>query len=117
MACLTSGITIQQLIEQHIETISLQQWYTHVSSSSMCATYRLFKKQLHFEKYLLMSNNSNRISLTKFKCSDGKMPVPNQVYLYDTDKCILRDLNVVPLLTHLSIFYILKTISMVVLLA
>ena len=42
-----------------------------------------------------MSNNSNRMSLTKFRCSNSKMLVHNQIYLYDTDKYILCDLNVV----------------------
>ena len=42
-----------------------------------------------------MSNNSNRISLTKFRYSNSKMPVHNQIYLYDTGKCTLCDLNVV----------------------
>ena len=87
--------TCKKIIHKQIEDIALQQWYTSVSSSSMCATYRLFKKQLNFEKYLLMSNNSNRISLTKFRCSNSKMPVHNQIYMFDTDKCTLCDLNVV----------------------
>ena len=60
----------------------------------MRATYILFKKQFNFEKYHLMSNNSNRISLTKSRCSNSKMPVHNKIFLYDTDKCTLCDLLV-----------------------
>ena len=78
-------------------TLSLsQQWYTNVSASSMWATYYgLFKNQLNFEKYLLMSNNSNRISLTQFRCSNSKMTIYNQIYLHDIDKCTLCDRNLV----------------------
>ena len=42
-----------------------------------------------------MSNNSNIILLTKCICFNSKLPVHNQVYLYDTDKCTLCDLNLV----------------------
>ena len=42
--------TCKKIIHKQIEDIALQQWYTNVSSSSMCATYRLFKKQLNVEK-------------------------------------------------------------------
>ena len=42
-----------------------------------------------------MSNNSNRIALTKCRCSNSKMPVHNQIYMYDTDMCTLCDLNLV----------------------
>ena len=55
----------------------------------------LFKKQCNFEKYLLMSNNLNRISLTKLRCSNSKIPVHIQIYLYATDRCTSCDLNLV----------------------
>ena len=82
------------LIHKRIEDISLQQWFTDIASSSMCIYYRLFKKQFGFENYLLSYNYKDRISLTKFRCANIRLPVYNQIYMYDTDKCILCDCNV-----------------------
>ena len=43
----------KQLIHTRIEEVALHNWYTDISTSSMCTMYRLFKKQLNFEYYLL----------------------------------------------------------------
>ena len=83
----------KQIIQKRIEDIALHKWFSEVSTSSMCSTYRLFKKELNFEGYLMNPNYKNRISLTKFRCSNTKMPVYNQIYLYDTDICNLCSLG------------------------
>jgi len=56
--------------------------------------YRIFKKQLCFEKYLLNVNYRERIALTKFRCCNSKLPVYNQIYMYDTDLCTLCNMKV-----------------------
>ena len=76
-----------------MEDIALQQWYADISNSSMCVLYKLFKKNLNFEKYLLCCNNRDRISLTKFRCSNSKLPVYNRIYMYDSDLCTLCNLQ------------------------
>ena len=38
---------------KRIEDIALQKWYTDISISPMCTLYRLFKKHLNFEKYII----------------------------------------------------------------
>ena len=83
----------QKVIHRKIEDIALQHWYTDISNSSMCVLYKLFKQTLHFEKYLLSSNNRDRISLTKFRCSNSKLPVYNHIYMYDSDLCTLCNLH------------------------
>ena len=65
-----------------------------VTTSSMCRMYKLFNKQLNFEDYLLSCNNRERISLTKYRCANSKIPVYNQIYMYETELCTLCDLNV-----------------------
>ena len=84
----------KQLIHTRIEEVALHNWYTDISTSSMCTMYRLFKKQLNFEDYLLSCNNRERISLTKYRCANSKIPVYNQIYMYETELCTLCDLNV-----------------------
>ena len=84
----------KQLIHTRIEEVALHNWYTDISTSSMCTMYRLFKKQLNFEDYLLSCNNRERISLAKYRCANSKIPVYNQIYMYETELGTLCDLNV-----------------------
>ena len=51
----------KQLIHTRIEEVALHNWYTYISTSSMCTMYRLFKKHLNFEDYLLSCNYRERI--------------------------------------------------------
>ena len=84
----------KQLIHRRIEEVALHNWYIYVSTSSMCTMYRLFKKQLNFEDYLLSCNNREQILLTKYRCANSKIPVCNQIYMYETESCTLCDFNV-----------------------
>ena len=59
----------KSIIHKRIEDMAHQKWYIDLSNSSMCITYKLFKTQLHFEKYLLNPNYKDRINLTKLRCS------------------------------------------------
>ena len=82
------------IIHRRIEDIALQKWNTDISTSSMCRMYRLFKKQLDFENYLLYSNCRDRISLSKIRCANSKLPIYKHIYMYDSDVCTLCNLNV-----------------------
>ena len=84
----------KQLIHTRIKEIALHNWYTDISTSSMCTMYRLFKKQFNFEDYLLSCNYREQISQTKYRCANSKIPVYNQIYMYETELCTLCDLNV-----------------------
>ena len=95
MWCDQQVINTQQcklIIHKRIEDIALHKWYTDISTSSMCVLYRTFKKQLDFEKYLLNSNYSERISLSKLRCANIKLPVYSDIFMYDTNLCTLCDL-------------------------
>ena len=72
----------------------MQKQNIDISTSSMCGMYRLFKKQLNFENYLLHSNYRDIISLSKLRCANSKFPINIHVYAYDSDVCILCNLNV-----------------------
>ena len=82
------------IIHQRIEDIALQKWNTDISTSSMCKMYRIFKKQLDFENYLLHSNYRDRISLSKLRCANSKLPIYKHIYSHDSDVCTLCNLNV-----------------------
>ena len=69
------------------------QIYIDLSNSYMCITCKLFKTQLQFEKHLLNSNCKDIINLTKLRCSNSKLHIYNTIYLYDTQKCTLCNLD------------------------
>ena len=83
----------KQLIHTIIKWVASHNWYTYISTSSMCIMYRLFKKQLDFEEYVLSCNYRERISLKKYRCANSKIPVYNQIYMYATELCTLCDPN------------------------
>ena len=60
----------------------------------MCKMYRIFFKQLYFENYLLHSNYRDRISLSKLRCANSKLPIYKHIYSHDSDVCTLCNLNV-----------------------
>ena len=82
------------IIHQRIEDIALQKWNTDISTLSMCKMYRIFKKQLDFENYLLHSNYRDRISLSKLRCANSKLPIYKHIYSHDSDVCTLCNLSV-----------------------
>ena len=57
------------------EEVAFHNWYTYISTSSMYRIYRLFKKKLNFEDFLLSCNNRERISLTKYRCANSKSTI------------------------------------------
>ena len=84
----------KQLIHTRIEEVSLHNWYTYISTSSMCTMYTLFNKQFNFEDYLLSCTYRELISLTTYRCANSNIPVYNQIYIYETKLCTLCDLNI-----------------------
>ena len=84
----------KQILHNRIADIALQNWYTEVFTSSMCTIYRRFKKQLDFENYLMSANTRERISMTKYRCANSRIPVYSQIYMYDTEACTLCNLKV-----------------------
>lgn len=52
-----------------------QTWLMNVNASSKCTNYRTFKDELKFEDYLDELPRNLAISLTKFRCSNHRLPV------------------------------------------
>ena len=83
----------KNIIFRRIDDIALNRWYTYLSVSSLCTLYRQFKQKLCFEKYLLIPNSRERILLTKYRCTNSKLPIYKHIYFYDSDICTLCNLN------------------------
>ena len=71
----------------------MNRWYTDLSVSSSCTLYRQFKQKHCFEKYSHMHNYKERISLTKYRCTNSKLPVYKAHLVYDSNICTLCNLN------------------------
>jgi hypothetical protein len=61
-------------LSRRIKDMDLQNWLNDVNNNSVCYNYKIFKINHSFEKYLCQLDYSNRIALTKFRCSNVKMP-------------------------------------------
>ena len=55
--------------------ISKQEWSAEVHASGQCRDYRLIKKDLKMEHYLLKLDKRDRINLCKFRCGNSRLPV------------------------------------------
>ena len=92
--CTLDNSTCKNIIFRRIDDIiAMNRWYTDLSVSSLCTFYRQFKQKLCYKKYLLMPNSRGRISLTKYRCTNSKLPIYKHIYLYDSDICTLCNLN------------------------
>ena len=70
--CTLDNSTCKNIIFRRIDDIALNRWYTDLSVLFLCTFYRQFKQKLCFENYLLMPNSRERISSTKYRCTNGK---------------------------------------------
>ena len=58
----------------------------------ICTEYLFLK--LDFENNFLHLNCSDRITLSKFRCANSKLPIYKNIYILDSDVCTLCNLNV-----------------------
>ena len=62
--CTLDNSTCKNINFIRIDDVALNRWYTDLSVSVLCTLYGQFKQKQCFEKYLLMPNSRERISLT-----------------------------------------------------
>ena len=58
----------------------VEQWKQNVFNSEKCFNYRLFKKELVLERYLLLLPPALRIPLTRFRVVNHKLPIEKGRY-------------------------------------
>lgn len=79
----------KKMIHQRIEDLEIQKWYTSISTSPMCEMYNQMKSVFGFENYLLMHDHKGRITLSRFRCRNTKLPIKTTAYLVTSDMCSL----------------------------
>ena len=68
-------------IQLRLQDMARQDWSSEVHRNSLCTNYRLIKDTLELEQPLLTLNFQDRVSLTKFRCSNHNLPVSNNRFL------------------------------------
>ena len=65
----------KKAIEQRLKDQWITTWNQYLLNKSICSDYRLYKDVLHLEKYLILLKKSDRITLSKLRASNNKLPV------------------------------------------
>ena len=65
----------KKAVEQKLRDIWITKWYGNVTSRGVCSTYKLYKEVYGMEDYLVKLNKNKRISLSKLRMGNNKLPV------------------------------------------
>ena len=63
------------IVSQRLIDVSHQEWHNDVNMNSQCIVYRIFKRTLEFEKYLVQLNATERKIFCRFRCLNNKLPI------------------------------------------
>ena len=66
---------LKKAIDLKLSDMYLQEWQSLVSRQSSCTIYRTFKINFGLEKYLMLLDCSDRITICRFRCRNNKTPV------------------------------------------
>ena len=62
-------------VKQKLVDLFLNDWYSSVENTSSCITYRLFKKEFKFEKYLMYTPTNLLKCIVKIRTRNHKLPI------------------------------------------
>ena len=72
--------SLKNLIWNKSTDLFIQNWYSEIQLSSQCINYRIIKNTQKFETYLVKLPDNLRISFTKFRCPNNKLPIEYGIY-------------------------------------
>ena len=76
MTNLQLQMVIQRLYDQY-----MQRWYGYINQSAKLSTYKTFKTQFRFEKYLsCVYTEKHRVALSRLRCSAHKLMIEEGRY-------------------------------------
>ena len=76
----TSREWVKNSVERRLLDIHSQHLSSAIFENSHAITYRIFKQSLHFEKYLIDLPKRERIILSRFRCSNHRLPIVSGRY-------------------------------------
>lgn len=71
----TNATWFKKAIEQRLKDQWITTWNVNLATKSTCITYKLYKHTYSLEEYLLKLDKSCRVSLTRIRASNNKLPV------------------------------------------
>ena len=77
----TDYAALKKMIKKRLIDQYKQTWYKSVSELSKCLNFESFKHNHGFEKYLTLLPTDLRISFSKFRCTNHKLPIEKGRYL------------------------------------
>ena len=89
---------LKKAIELRLSDMYIHEWQNQVDTMSSCIIYRSIKPYFKSEKYLTLSNISDRINICKFRCRNIKIPVVllgyvNSNIAYENRLCPICTMN------------------------
>ena len=63
-----------KIVFQRLDDINLQTWHSNVNNGESTATYKIIKQNLKLEPYLTKLNFQDRITMSKFRCANNRLP-------------------------------------------
>ena len=72
---------LRKSIDLRLTGMSLQSWRSEISNNRLCINYRIFKQDAGFETYLLNLCDSERITLSKFRSGNHRLPITENRYV------------------------------------
>ena len=82
---------LKKCLDQKLKDNNIQIWNTEINDNKMCKNYRIFKESLRLEPYLTKLDFSDRVSLSKFRCGNHKLPVIVSIYDNNTNSKICKE--------------------------
>ena len=84
-------VWLKHTIKLRLQDIYRQNWSEVIINDPQYAFYKIFKKELIFERYLTKIDNHSRLSLLKYRCKNHYLPVSNENQ--ESKVCVLCDKN------------------------
>ena len=65
----------RKAVEQRLRNIWITNWYSNLTSKSICSTYKLYKEAYGIMEYLIKLNKCNRRYITKLLTGNNQLPI------------------------------------------
>jgi hypothetical protein len=69
------SVQLKFTVKQNLTDQFIQNWLNQIENSSRWESYGIFKNEFNIEKYLLKLLPHERNMITKFRCSNIKLPI------------------------------------------
>ena len=73
------------IISRRLKENFVEGWKKSVQTNSQCSSYKLFKKEHCFEKYLTILSYPQRIALSNFRMRVNNLPITNNRFSKDKE--------------------------------